>query len=179
MAYTKQFVRSKAPIFSKTLKNFGDINSSMLSIIDELEKTEKSNISNVRAWHTHGYIHKDFEEFAPLLDKCIEFIHQVNNQEYLLPRAALDYECANMWGMKYKPGDDATPHNHFPADWVFVYYLDVVPGQSPLVIENLEYFPKNNELIMFHGIIDHYVPKVTTPRTAISMNFMHTGFKQQ
>ena len=78
--------------------------------------------------------------------------------------------------MKYKKGEYALKHNHYPANWSFVYYIDVVSDQSPILFEDVNVvYPKNGELIMFNGMIDHDVPPTTNERIAVSMNFMHKG----
>lgn len=174
--YHKQSVQKKLDVYTKTVDDYESLNKHLITVIDELKKTKKCFTSNVKAWHTFPYLQKETKEFDGLIDICLDFIYEINEKEFHLPKEDLQYECINLWAMKYNTGEYALKHNHYPANWSFVYYVDVVPDQSPIIFEDVNVvYPKNGDLIMFNGMIDHDVPPTTNERIAVSMNFMHKG----
>ena len=67
-----------------------------------------------------------------------------------------------MWGMRYKSGEQAVMHDHWPAAWSFAYYLNAPEGAPGLFfremgsqggIRKLE----PGLLIMFPGYVQHGV----------------------
>lgn len=175
MTYDKQFVQSKLEVFTKTVDDYEILNTHLLSVIDKLKETKECFTSNVKAWHTHPHLQLETKEFDTLINDCLDFIYEVNEKEFFLPKKCLEYECVNLWAMTYERGEYTLPHIHYPANWSFVYYVDVIPDQSPVVFEDVKVHPKNGDLIMFHGMIEHGVPPTINARTAVSMNFMHKG----
>tara|TARA_B100002019_G_scaffold265111_1_gene254413 strand:- start:79 stop:633 length:555 start_codon:yes stop_codon:yes gene_type:complete len=173
LIYDKQFVQSKLEVFIKTVDDYETLNTRLLGVIDKLKETKKSYTSNVKAWHTHFGLHLETKEFDTLINVCLDFIYEVNEKEFSLSRKSLEYECVNLWAMDYERGEYTLPHIHYPANWSFVYYVDVIPDQSPVVFEDVKIYPKNGDLIMFHGMVEHGVPPTINARTAVSMNFMH------
>ena len=66
------------------------------------------------------------------------------------------------WGGLYKVGHHAEIHDHWPALYSFVYYVNVSEECSPLVLTDCGFYyikPKNGLLTVFPGWIKHFVPK--------------------
>jgi len=73
--------------------------------------------------------------------------------------------------MQYEAGDHAVSHNHFPADFSVVIYLDVSDDSSPITFENdLTITPKSGMMIIFPGMINHEVPQTNAKRIVLAMN---------
>jgi hypothetical protein len=79
-----------------------------------------------------------------------------------------------MWGVSYLYSDSANLHDHYPATWSCVYYLDVPENSSPLIFPspNIKVKPWEGLLLIFPGNIAHCVPPSTTnkSRVAVSAN---------
>ena len=86
-----------------------------------------------------------------------------------------DYD---LWGQLYNEGSYQVPHDHLPAHWSFVYYVNTPLGSSPLVFEQSKkrYYPKSGEAIIFPGWIRHFVlPNRCEGRSIIAGNFVYNG----
>ena len=86
-----------------------------------------------------------------------------------------DYD---LWGQLYNKGSYQEAHDHLPAHWSFVYYVNTPRGSSPLVFEESKkrYYPKTGEAIVFPGWIRHFVPpNKCEGRSIVDGNFMYTG----
>jgi len=97
--------------------------------------------------------------FKQLLNIAINIGKQVSINKY---RTDVDLKVSSLWGMKYKSGEFAIPHDHWPSAWSFAYYLNAPKGAPGL------FFPEMGEqggerkiepglLIMFEGHIKHAV----------------------
>ena len=42
-----------------------------------------------------------------------------------------------MWGMRYKSGEQAIMHDHWPSIWSFVYYLNAPEGAPGLFFKEM------------------------------------------
>lgn len=82
----------------------------------------------------------------------------------------------DMWGLLYCTGESAVIHNHWPAAWSGVFYLEIPTDYSgALLFPNLEHHiePVKNQLVIFEARTMHGVHtlKSTQERIAISFNF--------
>ena len=70
------------------------------------------------------------------------------------------FYVSEMWGIVTEPNGLATPHNHWPAVFTFVYYLSLPEKNPPLVFtdSDLKIYPKEGELIFFPSWLKHEVP---------------------
>jgi hypothetical protein len=80
----------------------------------------------------------------------------------------------NIWGIKYKSEEIALTHDHWPALWSCVYYINP-PKNAPGLLfteANVERQLENGLLIMFEGHIKHEVRKIkyTDYRYVVSAN---------
>jgi len=89
----------------------------------------------------------------------------------------------SMWGLKYKSGEFATPHHHWPSHWACVYYVNP-PKDAPGI-----YFTDYNEeieiehgvLYMFEGHVKHEVKakEFEGTRYCVSTNIHSTTFLKE
>ena len=67
-----------------------------------------------------------------------------------------------MWGMRYKSGEQAIMHDHWPALWSFAYYLNAPEGAPGLFFKEMGAQGGMRKLepgllIMFPGYVQHGV----------------------
>ena len=97
--------------------------------------------------------------FKKLADVALNVSRQISEAKY---NRVFDPVLENLWGMKYKSEETAVPHDHWPAIWSFVYYVNAPKGAPGL------FFPDMGEqggerklepglLIFFEGYIKHLV----------------------
>ena len=74
------------------------------------------------------------------------------------------------WGAIYKHQDYATPHQHWPCTWSWIYYAQIDDKSSPLIlynivendstkISNMQLRPRTGQLVMFPSYVIHGVDK--------------------
>lgn len=156
------------PIFSKKL------NLSQTEIDDIKEKIKnyrvrfpKSNISNVKAWHSDwntDLIDNSFRDINfKIISECKKFIsNQIKND--------IEIEICNMWINIYEKGNFSREHNHHPFDISCCYYIDIEKNASPIEFPHLKIIPENDLLIIFSGSLPHKIAPTNGKRTLITMN---------
>ena len=168
------YIKEKYPVFTTYLnvskKDLKDINN---NIIKYREDNPKSHVSNVKAWHSNHFAHKQTDSFnfinQKIIIKCNEIINDFNDTE-------INYEMYNMWVNMYEKGDYTVNHyhSHFKGFYSCCYYTDVEENCSPIKFPpKLNIVPKNDMLIIFGGKVYHEVPPTSGKRTLISMNFIY------
>ena len=148
------------------------MNKQIKKIIDKQGDRQKHN-SNVKAQMTEWHMHNELG-FKKLVDISIDIAKRVSLNKY---NRNIDFKLNNLWGMKYKSEETTIAHDHWPALWSFVYYLNA-PKDAPGL-----FFPEMGEqggerklepglFIMFEGHIKHAVrqTKFKGYRYAVSGN---------
>jgi hypothetical protein len=164
-------IHKELPIFDTIIDNHDRINRYLSSLIDDEQSNPEyaSHESNVKAWHTDYLLHLNNKKFEPIINLAIKFCEHVSSEYY--STEDLKYGCVNFWAMRYTKGNYAIKHNHFPADFSCVYYVDVKEKSSPIIFEDTHVvYPKNGMMILFPGSIDHDVPPTDHDRTVVSLN---------
>jgi len=127
-------------------------------------KYEEANKSNVQAYMTNYFLHKQHSIVNDVCNAAIEIVKsiQVKDQKGTLDKF-FTFDC---WGAIYSVDDYTKPHTHGPALWSWVYYIQVPNNAPPLYFSeaDLRIHPKPDELILFPGHVLHEVP------TAIGMS---------
>ena len=165
-----QTVSKDLPIFSTNISQFKDaLSLAAKAIFEEREKNSKGMDSNVKAYYVSDYAsHLNNPNFQPLIDIVLSFCEEVSKTYF---KADLKYKCYNCWGMLYNNGDHTVKHNHFPSTFAAVVYLEIEKDAAPIVFEeDLIVVPTSGSLIVFPALLEHYVPKTSGRRMAISMN---------
>ena len=105
----------------------------------------------------------------------IEYVRNlILNIPYNHPSFPCKLELINWWGMVYNKGQYQNNHNHPPAHWAFVYYVNTPKGSSPLEFSviNKKIFSKAGEVVIFPAWIYHRVrPNKCNDRSCIVGNF--------
>ena len=114
--------------------------------------------TNVKAQMTEWNM-EDKPGFVKLKEHILSITSFISEKYYNRP---MKPEISDMWGMIYKKGDYAMVHDHWPALWSFVYYINAPKNASGL------FFPEMGEqggerklepglMIFFEGHIKHSV----------------------
>ena len=155
------------------------INKDIKKIIDKYgdrqnHKTNvKAQMTEWKMWHEPG--------FKRLADIVLDISRKISVAKYNRP---INPMLDNLWGMKYKSEEVAIAHDHWPAIWSFVYYLNA-PKDAPGL-----FFPEMGEqggerkiepglLIFFEGHIKHAVrpAKFKGYRYVVSGNIKENNVK--
>lgn len=112
------------------------------------------------------------EAFKPLASKISQEVVKISKKTY--GRPDIRWRINSMWGASYGNSDSAHLHDHYPATWSCVYYVDVPEASSPLVFPSpdVTIMPWAGLLVIFPGNIAHLVPTnySKSPRIVVSAN---------
>ena len=145
--------------------------------IDELRTTHpQSPESNVKAtymspWHSHLLNAK----LLPLTESVLTLAREASKRYLSANLAALnmDLVVTDCWGIIYEGNqvDYTQRHNHFPAEFSCVVYLEADDESAPIIFSGrLHIKPKPGMLVFFPGILIHEVPATAGKRVVLAMN---------
>ena len=124
-------------------------------------KHEEARMSNVKAWMTNWFLHKQYESVNEVCNQAIDIVKSVtkNDQKGQLEK----YFTFDCWGAIYDNKHYTQPHTHGPALWSWCYYIQIPDNAPPLYFREakLKVFPKPDEIIIFPGHVIHEVPKAS------------------
>ena len=124
-------------------------------------KHEEEKKSNVKAYMTNYFLHKQHSIVNEVCNRAIDIVKSIQQKDQ---KGKLDkfftFDC---WGAIYQENDYTLPHTHGPAMWSWVYYIQIPNNPPPLYFREakLKVFPKPDELIMFPGHVTHEVLKAS------------------
>tara|TARA_B100001113_G_C20950483_1_gene552910 strand:+ start:89 stop:631 length:543 start_codon:yes stop_codon:yes gene_type:complete len=142
----------------ETIINDPEMDKEIKKIIDK-QGDRQNKQTNVKAQMTEWNM-KDQPGFKKLGNIAINIAKKATIDKYL--RDDYDFKIFNIWGMKYKSGDQAMPHDHWPALWSFAYYLNAPKDAPGLFFPNMgeqggERKLEKGLFVMFDGYIKHAV----------------------
>ena len=123
------------------------------------QKDVQQRKTNVKAYMTGWYLHQMNSYVNEVCNSAMNIVKSlsVKDQKGTLNKF-FTHDC---WGAIYSENDYTISHDHGPALWSWVYYIQVPDNAPPLHFPQakLNCFPKSDELIMFPGQVKHEVPK--------------------
>ena len=133
--------------------------------------TTQSNVQSVymSPWHSHLINNK----FKPLTDSAVTIAQEVSRTHLSanLPALNMGLVVTDCWGAIYEKSDYTKRHNHFPAEFSCVIYLEVHEYSAPIIFSGkLHVQPKPNMMVLFPGILQHEVPATDGRRVVVAMN---------
>lgn len=154
------------PFIHFVLPNFSDYRK---DIIDSIEKEavpnkfEKLSKGKRTPWHIIKY-----DSIKWLADQVTGAIGKFDKrQEGTLV-------CNEIWGIIYNGKDNHKSHNHYPATWSAVAYIDCPEGSGNTVWPNLKknIKPQDGLVCVFPGWLNHHVEPSAdnTRRIIVSCN---------
>ena len=128
-------------------------------IIKHIDKGDKINHkSNVKADMTEWTMQSE-TGFKKLAEIILDMAVKGSKERY---NRIIKPVISEMWGMRYKSGEQAIMHDHWPALWSFAYYLNAPEGAPGLFFKEMG--PQGGMrklesglLIMFPGYVQHGV----------------------
>ena len=142
-------IRIDDPIMDKEIKKVIDKKGDRQN-----HKTNvKAQMTEWKMWNEPG--------FKQLADIAINLAKKASTDKHM---REVNLRLSNLWGMKYKSGEEAIPHDHWPALWSFAYYLNAPKDAPGLFFPDLgeqggERKLEKGLLVMFEGYIRHAVRK--------------------
>jgi hypothetical protein len=133
---------------------------------------EQNRSTNLNADMT-GWALQNEEPFKTLVDIAKNKVAEVS--DIFFNRPDIEWVIKSCWGARYGKGDSALLHDHYPATWSLVYYVEAPKGSSFLEFpgSSIAIKPSNGLLLIFPGNIEHQVSKsvIEKNRIIVSMNF--------
>ena len=168
-------INTTLPVFWLHLNDFETELQQARTAIDELRESHpESTPSNVQAvymspWKSHTLNDK----LNPLVNLTTDIVHESARRFLNTDMSKLNFllKVTDCWGVIYEQSDKTTPHNHFPADFAVVTYLEAGPNCAPIVFaESIVVTPKPKTMIIFPGMLQHRVPENNDARVIVAMN---------
>jgi hypothetical protein len=168
-------VGTELPVFVCDLQAIAEHLQLAREAVDELRQIyPESTPSNVHAtymspWKSHTLNAK----LSPLCDSAVTIAERCSQMINAVPLHQLNMALTvtDCWGAIYEKSDHATRHNHFPADFSVVVYLQADDDCAPLIFAGGRSFqPLAGSMICFPGILDHEVPASASRRVVVAMN---------
>ena len=125
---------------------------------------KKYGMTNWLLYKSYG---DDFEDFVEL----ISVLAKEYTKKHFKKEVKGKFFVSELWGIVSEPDGLATPHNHWPGVFTFVYHLELPKDNPPLVFtdSDLKLYPKEGELIFFPSWMIHEVPKNLTDGNRICL----------
>tara|TARA_B110000285_G_scaffold77003_1_gene88692 strand:+ start:628 stop:1149 length:522 start_codon:yes stop_codon:yes gene_type:complete len=133
-----------------------EMNHQIVSVIDEMGDVQK-NTTNVKAQMTDWKM-ADKPGFIKLSYYFREIVKEISLNDH---KRVYGMRIKDMWGMKYKSGDYAITHDHWPALWSMSYYINPPENGPNIVFPNSKYQvkPMNGLMVIFPAYVKHEVEK--------------------
>ena len=135
--------------------------------------TTPSNVHCVymSPWKSHmmnGKLAPLCASVVTIAEHCAQMISAVG-----LPSLNMKLMVSDCWGAVYEKSDHAERHNHFPADFSVVVYLEADDHCAPIIFSGERvHQPRPGTLIVFPSILDHEVPASEGQRVVVAMNLI-------
>jgi hypothetical protein len=114
--------------------------------------------TNVKAPMSDWHLNEAHHLVDRLCKKVLDIISLTSNEEnnFNAPR----FYIRRCWGATYGKGDWTKVHNHGASAFGWCYYVRMPEGASPICFPeaDLTIHPKEGEVIIFPGIVEHSVP---------------------
>lgn len=185
---TKILEVSESPPFqtieipSRTLAYFADLAAFKEELdlaIEALAYLRQNHVENTKLNVGAAYMSpwdspKLTPKLYPLLRVVLRYIYAACKAQYLCDLKSLNFKfrAFQCWTAIYEHGDETTFHNHFPADYSSIVYLQMASGAAPIILEQqVECRVPSGSLIFFQGHVNHHVPKTEGVRSVMVANF--------
>lgn len=155
-----------------------EMNKKITEVIDE-QGDRQNHSTNVKADMTEWRMW-EYPGFKELSDISISIANSIARDYF--NRKNVDLGLGNLWGMKYKSNELTVSHDHWPALFSFVYYINPPENASGILFDESDALrkPENGLFVMFEGHTKHQVvpAEFEGHRYAVSGNIYHVGFKK-
>ena len=105
--------------------------------------------TNIKAKMTKWNMH-DYQDFKWLSDQALGLLWKYDR------RGEGVWSCTSIWGAEYTAEETAIDHNHYPASWSAIVYVDCPVGSGatwfPAIERHVE--PRMVKFVCFQAICD-------------------------
>ncbi len=193
------------PVYSIMVREFEQHQQALIDYLTRLrEQDEGVHRSNVRGWHSNEDLFMQDNPHIHWMCSKIQNIARIAAKHFHGETRPGYPELAACWGNISDTGAWNAPHQHLPADWSGVFYLEAEIDQpeqpagairegdlmffNPLPMgrrfdrpTTISYRPVNGKLLIFpayatHMVAPHYRAE---PRISVSFNLFWRNPKQQ
>ncbi len=172
---TRTFVSTQLPLFVCDLSAMPDPLRLAAEALQELRQAHpESTPSNVRAvymspWKSHTLNPKLGPLCAAVTNLARVAARGITGSD--LAALSVELVVTDCWGAIYESADSTSRHNHFPAEFAAVAYLEAAADCAPIVFSGTTPVqPRPGMVLIFPGILDHEVPPTAGRRTVVALN---------
>lgn len=172
-----QWVDTQSVLFAFDLSSQAAVLNLAREAVAELQQSHpERRTSNVYGeWLSPKNAHELNPKLQPLgqlvTTLCGQIWHEVFGQGD--ENAADEFYVWQCWAVHYGQGGFAESHNHFPAFFAAVVYLESDAHSAPIVFGNGAARPSQaNTLYIFPGALQHAVPPNTGKRLVVALNIL-------
>lgn len=172
---TRNFVNTQLPVFVCDLSAMEAPFSLAAQAVEELQQTHpQSTPSNVKALYMSPWKSHLLNPKLGLLCDTVVKLALMGAKGIIgsdLSSLNLELVVTDCWAAVYQSTDSTSRHNHFPAEFAAVAYLEAEDGCAPIIFAGTTAVqPRPGMVIIFPGILDHEVPATNARRTVVAMN---------
>jgi len=182
------------PVYSILVREFEQHQSALIDYLMGLRSADKGVFrSNVRGWHSTETLYEHDNEHIQWMVRKIQNIAMTAAKHFHGEKRPGYPQLAACWANISDSGAWNAPHQHLPADWSGVFYLDAEtnskPGQNGIADGDLLFFnplpmgrrfdrpttisyrPVNGKLLIFPAYATHMVAPHFNARPRVSVSF--------
>lgn len=164
---------SSVYIINDYLYNKDYLNFLKETVSNAVDNKPHERNSNVKAKSTNWHSLLEINEMNNFHMRILNTLKIIYKLRAIYPNNNLEFSLLQSWGMKHKKGDYTVEHDHIPAAWSGVFYLDVPCNNTYMNFPDYNSTVKlqSNMLILFPGTTKHGVAQHTSDKERISMAF--------
>ncbi len=153
-----------------------EMNLARLGVIElQISNPEKRTSNVYGEWLSPKKSHLINEKLQPLCKLVTNICGQIWSDIFNGGEGDFtdDFYIWQCWAVNYGSGGYAASHNHFPAFFAAVIYLEADEESAPIIFGNNSSRPSlKNALYIFPGALQHQVPVNNGKRTVLAMNIL-------
>ncbi len=163
------------PIWSQTVENFSEINQVIKSKISDLRLTNPSGVTdsiNVNIWQTAWNMETQ-PGFSSIAETATSMVQSISKEYYR--STSYSPKIIDCWANVSNKDGGCNIHQHFPAVFAVVYYVDVPENSGDIYFPDadLKITPYTGQMLCFRGDAWHGVEfnKTDKDRVIVAINF--------
>lgn len=172
-----QFVETQSVLFGFDLSSrHKELDLAKLAVKElQMSHPEKRTSNVYGEWMSPKNSHILNNKLKPICDLVVNICGQIWSDVFGNSEGSCydDFYIWQCWTINYGNGGLAKSHNHFPAFFSAVLYLEADEVSAPIIFGNNTVRPAlQNALYIFPGALQHEVPLNTGKRVVVAMNIL-------
>ncbi len=167
----------KTPLWSHVIENKDEVNKKILDTIRNHKETNPEGYTdaiNVNVWQSNWEMH-DQPGIDFIVQSAKELTKSISKQYYNFP--IFNPDVVDCWVNVYNKDSGCRVHQHFPATFSLVYYVQVPTNSGKIYFPDIEtsLAPEPGLLLCFRGDLWHGVQfnLTSNDRIIIGINIVH------